>query len=369
MLFRSQYPFKAESLQQIVLFTDYPDMYLQLMAGTYSIDTVLDYGQGDTSWIESISDDQVTVKISQDSDIDWLLYDPNLGLTQELLDDNSNTDGNGWYLAEGNIKITVTNAFFRRARGQNNDSFSIKGQFDPMPTQEQMADDNGIFLRVGPYSATLKFNQFDCPCGPGYIGSPDEISTLQFAVEAKTGKFSIKAKNADLTGLADPIPVQITKSTCCALGTVPVEEAKGLSAKFLNDSTDSLTIDPKKLRLKQNDRRQNKDSLSITGTISLQDASFDMTGQQLDITFGSYSDYIPAGEFGLKKQKKRNRFTFRKNRKDTEYSGSIVNATFDLEKATFKINIRNADIPQQAPAIDFTITCGNFYYRVPVTLP
>jgi len=364
-----KYTFKAQSLQQIVRFADYPEMYLQLMAETFSSDLLLDYGQGSTAWIESISDDQVTVKTSDGSEIDWLLYDEAVGLTQELLDDNGDPNGGGWYLTEGNIDITIKNASFKRGRGENNDSFEINGQFNPMPTQEQMEDDSGIFLRVGPYCALIEFNEFGCPCGPGYIGSPDGTSHLEFAVEAKTGKFIIKAKKADLTGLADPIPVQITKHTCCATGLVSTEQAKGFSAAFLADSADSLTIDPKKLRLRQNTRLQNKDSLSITGTITMQDASFDMTGQQIDITFGDYTDYIPAGDNGLKPQAGGNSFIFHKNKKDTTYTGSIANATFDLAKASFKIIINNADLPPLSGTIDFTLTCGDFYYRVPITLP
>jgi hypothetical protein len=364
-----QYNFKAESLEQITPFADYPEMYLRLMAGAYSSDLTLDYGQGTTAWIESISDDQVTAKTSDGSHIDWFLYDETVGLTRDIPDYNGDPNGSGWYLTEGNIDITIKNASFKRGRGPDNDSFTINGQFNPLPTQEQMEDDSDIFLRVGPYCALIKFNEFGCPCGPGYTGSPDGTSHLEFAVTAKTGAFTIRAGKADLTGLADPIPIQITKHTCCAVGVVPVEKARGLSATFLADSADSLTIDPKKLRLRQNARVSNRDSLSITGTITVQDASFDMAGQRVDISFGDYTDYIPAGDNGLKPQTGGNKFIFRKNRRDLTYTGSIASATFDLDKASFKININNADIPQLSGTIDFTLSCGDFYYRVPITLP
>ena len=46
---------------------------------------------------------------------------------------------------------------------------------------------------------------------------------------------------------------------------------------------------------------------------------------------------------------------------------SIASAMFDLEKCTFKLIIKNADIGQQAAPVNFGLAFADFHITIPVT--
>jgi GLUG motif-containing protein len=192
-------------------------------------------------------------------------------------------------------------------------------------------------------------------------------------IELDNGKFSVIAKNLDLTGMRSPVKVELTVGDYTCNGIAYDGEVLGsggqldtingkdpIPIQFMMGHDDVLRVD--KCKFKQGLKKPNTDSLTVQGELAVADTQINIATEDVIVQWGNYSVTLPADhlfEIGTKKA-----FKYKKSK---GFDSSIAAAIFDLEKCTFKIVIKNADIGDQGDTVDFGIQFGSFAEIVSVT--
>jgi len=99
------------------------------------------------------------------------------------------------------------------------------------------------------------------------------------------------------------------------------------------------------------------DYLLVRGGISLAYPPQNLTGKRVDVTWGTYQDYIPPD--GWVPNKTGDIFIYKKRASDLT-PNAVALARFDFKKCTFKIVIKNADIGPLPSPQDFTVSFNGF---------
>ena len=156
-----------------------------------------------------------------------------------------------------------------------------------------------------------------------------------FKFDSRTKKFSLELKNANLTGMACPVTVEIQIGTCrgyVELDETIVNGTKPCPASLLMGVQNALAVT--KCALKGG-TKPNSDSVAVSGTFSI-DGAYD-AGQHLTIVVGAQSFTVPAGTLSM-----RNNVLGCTNAISAE--GPAVTAKFDMGKCTFTVTISKATI-------------------------
>jgi hypothetical protein len=200
-------------------------------------------------------------------------------------------------------------------------------------------------------STTFKNGKFKC-----------SASNASFALDTKTTKFSFTAKNVSLKGLSCPLTVQIKTGDYNATTEVDetiVNGTKPIPINFLMGVKNSLRVDGKpKFTKKSGVITQ----VAISGGFSdknVNDAN--LLTNPLDITVGSQTFTIPAGKFKNTKGK----FTC----SNVTISNGIAAVTFDFNKCTFTLTIKNTNFTAGPGTVDFNMKFGDFNEGAKVSLP
>lgn len=171
------------------------------------------------------------------------------------------------------------------------------------------------------------------------------------------------ANNIDLTGLDSPMTATVTIGDVTGVGQAyddsegeagdVVNGARPMPAQLLMNYADSLTVSV--VKFKPN-HKTGLDSLVVMGELTAAGAGeTDLTGQDVSLTFGSYTAVIPADDM----QRLDNRHVYLYNLPRGE-SGPVALAQFDFDRGAFRIIIKNAPIGEQGCTVNFGLKFGGF---------
>gem|GEM_PF-2569819 len=262
------------------------------------------------------------------------------------------------------------------SRNLSKDSFSAScASFSPTEAQLSMADK--IYIDI--YNAGEAEPIFSdmIPFDPaklkkGKYSGKNSTTSIKFDINLKT--LQLSAKNIALTRLSSPVVVEVAIGDYSGSGTAYDGEvlASGgqtdvingkqlMPMQLLSGYEDSLRID--KCAFNLGTKQPGTDSLTIQGAIAVADTSVDIAGEDIVVSWGDYDITLPADDLYRIGSKKA--FKYKKSK---ETNSSIASAIFDLEKCTFKIIIKNANISSHSNPIDFSIQFADFSKTVTLQL-
>jgi hypothetical protein len=213
--------------------------------------------------------------------------------------------------------------------------------------------DNMVSPCIKPFPITGNFKKGKFKCS---------ASNASFSLDTKTLKFSFTAKNVDLSGLSCPLTVQIKIGN--SIGTADVNESivngtKPIPISFLMGIKNSLRVDKPKFT---RDKTGNITRVAVSGGFSDENVNdMGLLTNPLNITVGPQTFTIPAGSFKNTKGK----FTCSK----VDTSNGIAYATFDFNKCTFTLTIKNTDFTADAGTMPFNVEFGGFSGSDDISLP
>jgi len=281
--------------------------------------------------------------------------------------------------------LTILNSMFKagKNRHDNSDSFSLSAMID-IP-ESRLADTQRIIIELFSgidstliYQEYLTFNINNLKKGKySYKGGKSGIVSLK--IDTNKHILFLEAKNIDLTGLKSPVVLGVDTSFYLGEGTAAesVEEylamgqsgsiavdaingKKPMPINFLYGQENFMRVDKCTFKL---GTKPSTDSLTIQGAIAVEDTSADIAGEDIVVSWGDYDITLPANDlFRIGSEKA---FKYKKSK---ETNISIASAIFDLEKCTFKIVIKNANISSQNNPIDFSIQFADFSKTVTLQL-
>lgn len=182
-----------------------------------------------------------------------------------------------------------------------------------------------------------------------------------------SGKFTAKATKLNLAGMRSPVYAELAigdrtfngfaydGELLASGGQVSdaINGKKMMPTQFMMGHDDVLRVD--KCKLKLNPKKPGTDSLKVYGAIAVKDTSVHIADEDVIVTWGDYSVTLPANN--LYQIRTKRAFKYKKP-KGTD--SSVAAAIFDLEKCTFKVIIKKADIGEQGNLVDFSVQFGTF---------
>jgi len=261
----------------------------------------------------------------------------------------------GYFLPEESLEIQVSKVKVGRNRKANSDSFMVAGTYlfpyictctSCSCLADYFVDTNEVYIRFGCYAQVVNTDDFNQVKGKFfYKTGGDGISFIRL----QEGSFVIKAKGIDLTSLPNPVPIEIIVGDLYIYGEAEIGEAD--IVPFMANYADTLRVAKAKVKP---GRKANSDTLMVTGSIAVEDTAVDLTEEAVIITWAGQSFTIPAGSFlDLKGEK-----YICRNAAAAE--GGLADVLIDLNKGSFNILFRKADIEQQASPYVFGLAFGAF---------
>jgi hypothetical protein len=248
--------------------------------------------------------------------------------------------------------VSITKGTVSAGSKVSSDKISISGTMDAAAEDFNKTslvvtiDSNDMvspLVETFPITGNFKNGKFKC-----------SVSNASFALDTKTSKFSFTAKNVDLLGLSCPLTVQIKIGD--SIGATRVYEnivngTKPIPINLLMGVKNSLRVDKSKFTRDRN--TGNITCVAISGGFSDENANdMGLLFNPLNITVGSQTFTIPAGNFTYTNGK----FICSKV---TLFGGEIATVTFDFNRCTFTLTIKNTDfIP--AGILPFNMAFGGF---------
>jgi hypothetical protein len=192
-----------------------------------------------------------------------------------------------------------------------------------------------------------------------YSGTVNGVKK-SFSYVVKTGKFTFAASNINLSGLECTMTININVGDFA--GTAEVNETivngkTPIPINLLMGVKNSLRVDKSKFTKKSG----NVTHIAVSGEFSDKDANDANLLTSLDINVGSTTFTIPAGNFKNTKGK----FTC----SNVSITGGVASATFDFNKCTFTLTIKNTSFPADSGTADFKLEFGDFSESDDVVLP
>jgi hypothetical protein len=197
-----------------------------------------------------------------------------------------------------------------------------------------------------------------------YSGTDENGVKKSFKLDFETHSFSFTAQNVNLSGLSCPLKVGVIITSFNAniyVDETIVNGTKQIPINLLMGVKNSLQVDKSKLT---RSKKTNKiTQVAVSGMFSaesIDDAN--LVTNPLDITVDSNTFTIPAGKFKNTKGK----FACSKVKLA---GGEIAAATFDFNKCTFTLTIKNTDFAVAAGSLPFSMKFGGFSEGAQISLP
>jgi len=260
-------------------------------------------------------------------------------------------------------KFTLKAGKIRPAGGIAYDSFSLTGRSEC--STDDLAAADSILLQIGPWSHTIDthsalFKQSGSNPKYTYKYSGDEIVAM--TLDFSKGSFTAVGKNVDFSGIQAPVDITLSAgpfSQTASASEVIANGVKPVPVQLLVGVENALRVT--KCKFTAGPAGGNSDSLSVEGELAVQNTSADMTSSGVTITWGTYSVTIPPSNLVRVGDK----WSF-KYQKPQSTAIAVSSASFDLEKCTFKIAIKNDAIGNQGSPVSFGLTFGSFNQSVDV---
>jgi hypothetical protein len=324
--------------------------------------------------------------------------DPNYVITTPLtastlyywrVDEVNDTDGNSPWKSDvwafntlGNATITKCQIKAGKTQGADSgdinnikDSIQLAGTAD-FPTDANqitqldiniisVADDNEII-----YSQTITDINASLNDAENKISYTHKITKgtagaiYRLKLDFVNSKFSIYAKNVDLTGLGSPVKLELVMPEIGAIITGEANETiangrKRIHSRLMRMYQDTLVVTKARAR---HTTRVMSDSLSVKGEIAVEDINnTDMNEPNLavlDVNFiwGDQTFTLLAGD--LVAYKTGHKYKCRKVPSDA--NEGVITATFDLDKCTFNLSIKEVNNLYALPDYPDVNFCMNY---------
>ncbi len=192
----------------------------------------------------------------------------------------------------------------------------------------------------------------------------EEGAITSFIIDFNRNIFSIKAQNIDLTGLTCPVTLELGIGDVTISATADetiINGGKLIPIRLMLTYDNTLRITKAKAKA------GTTDSFTVKGGIAVEAVDdVNLCEEEMTISWGDTQTFtIPAGSFR------------RTNATANEYKcsklaiddGAIVNCKFDLDKCTFNISIKNAELDFTSGAVDFGISFADFDESATLNLP
>jgi hypothetical protein len=264
--------------------------------------------------------------------------------------------------------VSVAKCTVAAGSKENTDKISFSGTMNP--AYNDLSLTNVIQISIGsddmePYVIMIPIgnDNYKNTGKFSYSGTGENGVKKSFKLDFKTNKFSFAAQNVNLSGLSCPSRVGVVITNFVAntdVNETIVNGTKPMPINFLMDARNSLRVD--KSKFTRNKKTSNITQVAVSGGFSdenINDAS--LLTNPLNITVGSQIFTIPAGKFKNTKGK----FTCSK----VDTSKGIAAATFDFNKCTFTLTIKNTNFAAAAGTTEFDIGFASFSGSDEVTLP
>ena len=269
----------------------------------------------------------------------------------------------GAFLPDVYVPLSVSRLRVRAGRTIESDEFTISGTF---PSSHCAADclwasfnaADSMYVRVGPYAESLEIDDsWDIGRRVKYRNKTGQGGITKMTLDLTKGKFSFSGQDIPLTGLAEPVLVELVFGDYYAFFEDAVD--RDIPIQFMDSHADTLRISKAKLRQKAT---PNKDSLTISGAIAREDTSIDLTDNNLVIGLANQTFTVLASDIVTRKQ---DQFTCRKA---DVIEGGEASVDINFTKRTFSISLKKADIVLQSTDTTFTLSSGTFSAAAPVSL-
>ncbi len=121
--------FLAEHVDEILPFTELPNIHYRMMANDFDTNTVIEIVDGERESISEMDSDSVVVRYDHDEDVNWLFYEEPVGLVLDLWGDANDLESTGFYLLDPN---DMEDVHIKLKAGKystdQKDSFKVWGQ-------------------------------------------------------------------------------------------------------------------------------------------------------------------------------------------------------------------------------------------------
>lgn len=199
--------------------------------------------------------------------------------------------------------------------------------------------------------------------GTAKIIKTDPKSHFDYSV--KTHKFKVTVKNADLTGLCSPVSMSIQVGSYIVGTEIDepiINGKKPIPINLLMGVKNSLRVD--KAKFTRDKKTGNITQVAVSGGFSVKDNGIDMVSETFSVAVGSQTFTIPAGKF-------------KANKKGDSLGcarvllpdGEVAAATFDFNKCTFTVTIKNTNFANNAGDAFLGIDFAGFSAGDVVSLP
>lgn len=270
-------------------------------------------------------------------------------------------------------------------RDNPEDSILIKGSLFSM-TRSEFSQANKLNFEIGCYDDVGFFEvlrSFEIILSEElsntgkyvYREKNGDNGDLLLKLDLDTHTISLKLKKSDLSLLKSPLgfnfytdPAGVYGAPSVAYDSGPlrgpdnilgssetdvVNGKKNIPILLLMGEEDALRVD--KCKFKLGAKKPNSDSLKVQGGISVENDFVDLSNTAVTIHWGDFKDTIPAGRMVHVVGK--NKFKYKKPRWS---DGAISSFVIDLDKGTFKVKIKKAEIGDQGTSVVFGLEFGTF---------
>jgi len=248
--------------------------------------------------------------------------------------------------AERYSTMTVTKCTITAGKTQGQDSFAFSGIFSNIPID--FSETASIDVNITSSTDGGKIYYESIVCNPsrvkgdkfGYKNQPGAITSL--TIDPAKRKFTIAAKNVDLTGLACPVHLEMAMGYYTLTGDVNEVIVNGKNAliptRLMRMYDDKLIVSD---AVAKHGTKPSSDSLSVKGYLAVEDISVNLCNEDVNFIWGDHVFRVPQGKFTAPKG---HLYKCSKVVADTSNGNAgVVTASIDIDNATFSVSVSAAD--------------------------
>ncbi len=261
------------------------------------------------------------------------------------------------------------------------DSISFTGTMDI--TKDELANAGEIYIAiVSDVDGFVVYSNDNDPLiinqakvKKGKYSHRDKQKGISFKIDTKKGKFALKIKNANLTGLGSPLSLEIVIGSYYGAGSADESKVNGpkksIPIQLMSGYKDTL---PPPLKIKaKNGKKEFTDSLAVKGGFSLKDEPSPITSVTLSLGNQPFDITDDAGTFTYKRDKKTSKIKTIAYKTDKGVMPQIK-AKFDFIKCSYSVSIKKAELDTTSGQttfgvlIDMSLSDSDYNESVPVHL-
>jgi len=266
------------------------------------------------------------------------------------------------------VSVTITKNTIKAGKVQGQDSFQAAATFASSPPSFDGITQIDVNIISGAndviYTESVDFDSADVKKGKFKYSNRASGAINALQIDFNKKKFTIKAKNIDLTGLTCPVQLQITMGNYLLPGVAAesvVNGSKTIPVRLMRTYDDVLNVSKAKAK---SSSKPSSDSLSVKGEIAVEAIDdTDLANEEVVLTWGEQTFTIPQGSFVAKRGKSY------KCSKVSVAEGGQVSGKIDLDKCKFAIVVKKASLDVTSGAVEFGLSFAAFDETDELNLP